>query len=235
MMQRHSVAGLICFVLVLSVCGAVAAEQQKLFNGKDLKGWEGDPNLWSVEDGAITGRTKADAPIKHNTFLIWRDGKVGDFKLTFKYKIEGGNSGVQYRSHVTDPKEWVVGGYQADIDSTPVYTGILYEERGRGILAKRGQSATIGADGKIDAKDVADPEKLQASLHDKDWNEYVVEARGNHLKHIINGKVMSETVDNQKEKRADSGILALQVHAGPPMKVQFKDIVLEPLKAEATK
>ncbi len=224
-----------CLVLLLVACGARADEPQKLFNGKDLKGWEGNPSLWSVENGAIVGRTKADNPIKHNTFLIWRDGKVGDFKLTFKYKIEGGNSGVQYRSTVTDPKEWVVGGYQADIDSTPVYTGILYEERGRGILAKRGQSVTIGTDGKIDAKDVADPAKLQETLHDKDWNEYVVEARGNHLKHTINGKVMSETVDNQKEKRAESGILALQVHAGPPMTVQFKDIVLEPLKAESTK
>src|SRR5262245_34411709 len=103
-----------------------ADKPQQLFNGKDLKGWEGNPDVWSVEDGVIVGRTSAEKPIKHNTFLIWKDGKPSNFRLRLEYRIEGGNSGVQYRSKVLDPVEWVVGGYQADIDSKPVYSGIMY-------------------------------------------------------------------------------------------------------------
>ena len=106
-----------------------------LFNGKDLDGWEGNPRLWRVEDGAITGQTTPDNPTKGNTFLIWRNGTVDDFELRLKYRIDGGNSGVQYRSKEVDP--WVIAGYQADIDATGKFTGILYEEKGRGILAQQ--------------------------------------------------------------------------------------------------
>src|SRR2546430_7073243 len=117
----------ISFVL-LFVCAAAGKDAKELFNGKDLTGWEGDARVWSVENGAIVGHTK-DVPLKNNTFLIWKDGKVGDFKLTLEFKLEGGNSGIQYRSKVIDPKEWIGGGYQADMDGANQYTGILYEER----------------------------------------------------------------------------------------------------------
>src|SRR5690606_36888037 len=114
---------------------------RSLFNGRDLEGWDGNPQFWRVEEGAIVGQTTRDNPTRGNTFLIWRRGEVGDFVLRLKYKIEGGNSGIQYRSR--EASQWVIGGYQADIDASQTYTGILYEERGRGILAQRGQQVVI--------------------------------------------------------------------------------------------
>jgi hypothetical protein len=225
-----------CWLVLLTFTSAKAADEpQSIFNEKDLTGWEGDPKVWSVEDGAIVGRTTADAPIKDNTFLIWKDGELGDFRLTLEYKIEGGNSGVQYRSKVVDPEKWIVGGYQADIDSKPVYTGILYDERGRGILANRGERVTIDRGGKPMATRFADASELMKSVNSGDWNEYVIEARGPHLRHTINGKLMSETTDNDSEKSVASGILALQVHQGPPMTVRFRKFRLEELDAEASK
>ena len=218
-------------VLLLAAAGTLRAadKPQVLFNGKDLTGWEGDPAVWSVEDGAIVGRTSADKPLKNNTFLIWKDGKLGDFRLRLEYRIEGGNSGVQYRSKVIDPAKWIVGGYQADIDSGPTYTGILYEEQARGILAKRGERVKIGRDGKSEAAAFADAAELQKNIRTDGWNKYLIEAVGPRLRHKINGKLMSETVDRDRAKRAESGILALQVHAGPPMTVRFRNIRLERL------
>ena len=115
----------------------------QLFDGKTLTGWEGNPKFWSVVDGAIVGRTTPENPTKGNTFLIWRHGLLCDFELRLSWKIEGGNSGVQYRSR--DYGNWVAGGYQADIDANHRYTGILYEERGRGIMVNRGEKVERGA------------------------------------------------------------------------------------------
>ncbi len=142
----HRIWFSIFLVLVVAVGSASSKEPKELFNGKDLTGWDGDSRVWSVEDGAIVGKTK-DVPLKNNTFLIWKGGDVKDFKLTCKFKLEGGNSGIQYRSKVIDPTEWIVGGYQADMDGDNKYTGILYEERGRGILANRGEKLTISNKG----------------------------------------------------------------------------------------
>jgi hypothetical protein len=225
----------VCLLFVSIATVQAADEPESIFNEKDLSGWEGDPKIWSVEDGAIVGRTTAEDPIKNNTFLIWKDGELGDFRLTLEYRIDGGNSGVQYRSKVVDPEKWIVGGYQADIDSKPVYTGILYDERGRGILANRGERVTIGRDGKPAGTRFADADELLKSVKSDGWNEYIIEARGPHLRHTINGKLMSETTDNDAEKSVASGILALQVHQGPPMTVQFRKFRLERLDAESSK
>jgi hypothetical protein len=214
---------------------AAAGKPQQLFNGKSLEGWEGNPDVWSVEDGAIVGRTKAESPIANNTFLIWKGGELDDFRLELDYKIDGGNSGIQYRSKVLDPAKWIVGGYQADIDSGPTYTGILYEEKMRGILAKRGERVTIDKDGKSSAEKIGDADELQKSVKQKDWNHYVIEAKGRKLRHTINGKLMSETIDRDREKRAIKGVLALQVHAGPPMEVRFRDIKVEKLEPKKGK
>jgi hypothetical protein len=224
--------------LLIIACTARAAEKpQQLFNGKDLKGWEGKSDVWSVENGAIVGRTSAEKSIKNNTFLVWKDGKVGDFRLRLEYRIEGGNSGVQYRSKVLDPAEWIVGGYQADIDSKPVYTGIMYDEKGRGILAQRGQRVRINRDGKSEAESFGDAAELQKSIRTNDWNEYVIEAVGPRMRHIINGKLMSDTTDLDVDKAEKEGVLALQVHTGPPMTVRFRNIRLDKVevKAEAAK
>jgi hypothetical protein len=222
-----------CVALLMLASVAAAKKPQELFNGKTLDGWEGNPDVWSVEDGVIVGRTKAEAPLANNTFLIWKGGDVDDFRLELDYKIDGGNSGLQYRSKVLDPAKWIVGGYQADIDSGPTYTGILYEEKMRGILAKRGERMTIEKDGKSSTEKIGDADALQKSVHEKDWNHYVIEARKGKLRHTINSKLMSETIDRDKEKRAKSGVLALQVHAGPPMAVRFRDIKLEKLEPTA--
>ena len=208
----------------------------EIFNGNDLTGWEGNPKLWSVKDGAITGQTTAENPAKGNTFLIWTNGKLADFELRCSFKLVPGdskgfaNSGIQYRSKVANPANWVVHGYQADMEAGPTYTGILYEEGGRGIVAQRGEKVVIGQDGKKQVTgSVGDAAAIEASIKKGDWNDYVIIAQGNHLQQFINGKQTIDVVDEEEAKRAMSGILALQLHAGPPMMAQFKNIRLKKL------
>jgi hypothetical protein len=210
-----------CFAAI-----GLAQEGKSLFDGKSLEGWDGDSKFWSVQDGAITGKTTTENPTKGNTFLIWKGGEVGDFELTLKFKIVGGNSGIQYRS--ADKGNHVVHGYQADIDSTNFYMGILYEEGGRGILAKRGTKVKVTGDrgGSSANGEVSDQEVLD-TIKKEDWNEYRIVAKGNHLQHYLNGKISVDVTDDETAKAAKKGILALQLHAGPPMTVQFKDIVLK--------
>ena len=208
----------------------------KLFNGKDLTGWDGNPKLWSVKDGAITGQTTAECPAKGNTFLVWTNGTVADFELRCSFKLTPGdnkgfaNSGIQYRSKILDPVNWVVGGYQADMEAGPTYTGILYEERMRGILALRGQKVVCGQDGKPQVVgSVGDPAVIAAEIKKGDWNNYVIIAKGNHLQQFINGKQTIDVTDECEAKRAMSGVLALQIHQGAPMMAQFKNIRLKKL------
>lgn len=227
------------FLALLAGATLAQAGEPQLFNGKDLTGWKGQPEFWSVKDGAITGQTTPETPVKENTFLIW-EGEVGDFELTFKYKIvdengkaEGfGNSGVQYRSKVVKPEYSVVAGYQADFEVGKTFSGILYEEKGRGILAQRGQQVVIHEGGKPNKPnievlgEVGKPEEIQAAIHPAEWNEYRILARGGHLQHFINGKIAVDVLD-ETQAGAKTGVLALQLHAGKPMTVQFKDLVLK--------
>lgn len=208
----------------------------KIFNGKDLTGWEGNPKLWSVKDGAITGQTTAENPAKGNTFLIWTNGTVSDFELRCSFKVVPGddtgfaNSGIQYRSKVLDPANWVVGGYQADMEAGPTYSGILYEERMRGVLALRGQKVVLRRDAKPQVVgSLGSAEDIGAAIKKGDWNEYVIIAKGNHLQQFINGKQTVDVLDQDESKRASSGVLALQLHAGAPMMVQFKDLRIKKL------
>jgi len=201
-----------------------------LFNGKDLSGWTGAPGHWAVEDGAITGTNAADKALKHNSFLIWEGGTPADFELRFQYRIVGGNSGVQYRSRVADVKEHVVQGYQADIDSSPRFTGMNYEEGGRTFLARRGERVTITKDGAKAVEAIGNPDELQQKVKAEDWNEYVIIAQGHRLRHFVNGVLFSELIDDQEGKAAASGVLAVQLHAGPPMKVQLKEVRMRELK-----
>jgi uncharacterized protein (TIGR03067 family) len=228
-------------LLAFTTFAAVAAEDgfTPLFNGTDLSGWTGNAAFWSVQDGAITGITPPsesnpkNSVLKHNTFLVYTNRTFGDFELRFSYKIVGGNSGVQYRSQFHAPGENgpIVGGYQADFEAGKTYSGILYEERGRGILAQRGQ-VTILKTNPADANKpkveaigtVGATEELQANIKHEDWNDYVVIARGHQLTHIINGRVTAMVSDEDVAKAAKSGSFALQIHAGPPMKVQFRNL-----------
>lgn len=218
---------------LLALASTALAEDKNLFNGKDLTGWKG-LEFWSVEDGCITGRTTKEKPTKGNTFLVYKD-EVADFELTFKYKIVGGNSGVQYRSKLTDEKAFVVAGYQADFEAGKTYSGILYEEKGRGILAQRGQKTVIKEGAapnkpKIEvAGEVGKSAEIQAKIKSEDWNDYRIVAQGGRLQHFING-VQTVDVTDETAIGAKKGILALQLHAGPPMVVQFKDLVLKETK-----
>ena len=229
-------------ILLGPTTGLVAQESErgfeKIFNGKDLSGWDGSPDLWSVRDGAITGETSKEHPAKENTFLIWTNGAPGDFELRCSFLIRPGddkgfsNSGIQYRSRVVKPSYWVVSGYQADMEAGKTYTGILYEEKARGILAKRGEKVVIEPDGKINVVGSTGrtAKEVEASVKHGEWNTYEIIAKGNHLIQKINGEVTVDVTDEQEEKAAKSGIIALQIHAGAPMFVQFKDIRIKMLK-----
>jgi len=214
-----------------------------LFNGKDLTGWDGDPALWTVLDGTITGRTTARHPVAQNTFLIWTNGAPGDFELRFSWKLTPGdakgfaNSGAQYRSKVLDPKTWAVGGYQADLEAGTNYSGILYEEKmSRGIMALRGEKVLWTRAGKKETTErIGRPEDIQAAIKQGDWNDYAVIARGYRLQHFINGKQTVDVTDETEGKNTAKGVIALQLHAGPPMTAQFKNIRLKEFKPDASR
>ncbi len=193
-----------------------------LFNGKDLAGWEGDPKLWKVADGVITGTcTGPDSP-EHNTFLIWRGGVVKDFELHATVRVVGdNNSGIQYRSRpLPEVGSWAITGYQCDIHPTAAHNGMTYEEKGRGIFGLNGQSIALDPDGERWL--VAERDPVQADV--AQWNEYTVIARGNHLVHKINGRLTSELTDYDEKNRALEGLLAIQLHRGNANTVHIKDI-----------
>jgi hypothetical protein len=200
---------------------------ENIFDGQSLDGWRGKSQFWSVRDGAITGETTAENWTDGNTFLI-SSGKVADFELRLKVKILSGNSGIQYRS--VDLENFVVSGYQADIDSEGKVFGDLYEERGRGVLAKSGDKVEISENGNKVVGKVNDPDSIARALRLRDWNDYRVIAKGNRLVQEINGVRTVDVTDREQNKARKDGILALQLHAGPPMLVQFKDIRLKRLR-----
>jgi len=208
-----------------------------LFNGTSLEGWKpwaGDEGFWRIEDGAITGESTAEKPLGHNTFLAWDNAEVDDFELRLQFKLTGdrerANSGIQFRGQ-QNPDGHVVG-YQADIDLAGQWGGALYDEAGRGLLAARGAKVTIAAEGqKTEAAS-----DLPISVKPDQWHEYSITAQGNHITLKIDGQVTSEVFDDQKDpgndphKQADRiGMLALQMHSGPPQKIQFKNIRLKRL------
>jgi hypothetical protein len=200
---------------------------QTIFDGKTLQSWDGDPAYWRVEDGAIVGQTKAGSIPKQNTFLIWRGGSPADFELEAEYRLNGGNSGIQYRSSELPDIRWAMKGYQADIDAAQQYTGQIYEERGRGFLAMRGQSASIETGAKPAILGTLGSEAdLKAAIHLQGWNEYRIVARGNILIQILNGRVMSMLVDNDTANRKMAGLIGMQLHAGEPMKIEVRNIRL---------
>ena len=224
--------------LVFAFAGqALAADAGKgfksIFDGKTLKGWNGDPKFWSVQDGAITGKTTKENPTKGNTFIIW-EGKTGNFDLRLDYKIIGGNSGIQYRSFKADgPDEWRIGGYQADFEAGDTFSGICYGERFRGILSLRGKKTilTVGDDGKLkkEVEDFAKDADIAKAIKKEDWNSYRIVARNFNLTHYINGVKTTQVIDRDRKTRRAEGLLALQLHAGPPMNVQVKNIRIKEL------
>lgn len=239
-MNRIITRALTCCALLTH---ATADEAKPLFNGTDLSGWKGLTDFWSVKDGCITGQTTNDHKVLENTFLIYEAEEFADFELTLKYKITDfngasdafGNSGIQYRSRIVKPEYFVVSGYQADFECGKTYSGILYEEKGRGILAKRGQQVVI-RDGETPKKpkievvgEVGKSDAIQAAIHPAGWNDYKIVAKGGHLQHFING-VPTVDVTDETAIGAKKGLIALQLHSGPTgMTVQFKDLLIRKL------
>lgn len=213
---------------------------EPIFNGVDLTGWDGDPRFWSVENGAIVGETTAETPTEANTFLIWDGGTVDDFELTFAYRFiivsddSSGNSGVQFRSERFRDEEFPdlayrVRGNQADMAISDWIPGIHYEERGRGVLARRGQRVHIDTTGERHEERFAEEAELGASIElYGEWNDYRVYAHGDTVRTWINDRLMHELIDESPEARHE-GILAIQVHRGPPMRVEVRNITLKRL------
>jgi hypothetical protein len=205
-----------------------------IFDGKTLAGWEGDPKYWRVEDEAIVGEVTPETLLEKNTFLIWRAGTTHDFELKVEFRITSeGNSGVQYRSTQVDDAPFALRGYQADIDGANRYTGLNYEERGRAFLAPRGSINRIPPGGKTVAiGSTGDAAELAKLIKADDWNQYHIIVQGNVMVHMINGRVMSVAVDDDPEGRRAEGLLGVQVHVGPPMKVEFRNVLLKQSDAE---
>lgn len=219
----------------------------KIFDGKTLKGWTGDTTYWRVENGNLVGEITPLTVLKTNSFIIWQGGQLADFELTLECKItSAGNSGINYRSEQLTDVPHALRGYQADIDGANRYTGQNYEERARTTLAYRGEFVTVNDPGNSSAtlKDriknnawlertvtgsLGSSDSLKALIKSEDWNKVHLIIKGNKLQHYINNVLMSEVTDNDKVNGKSSGLLGVQVHVGPPMKVEFRDIRLKKL------
>ncbi len=219
---------LLSLVLITSAVAQSPPEGfRALFNGDDLTGWDGNPGLWSVEDGAMIGKTKDAKQLGYNEFLIWRGGVLKNFELRVKVKVTGSNnSGIQYRSkELSDHGKWVVGGYQCDIHPKAENNAMVYEERGRGIIALNGQGVVIDPE----KKRWLTTERDTVNVPISDWHDYIIVAQGNQLTHKIDGKVTGELLDFDENARSLEGLLAFQIHRGPAMTVQIKDVFLKEL------
>jgi hypothetical protein len=205
-----------------------------IFDGRTLAGWDGDPRFWRVENGEIVGETTPEKVVTLNNFLIWRGGTVRDFELKVEFRLNGTNSGIQYRStELPDVGRWVLKGYQADIDFTQGYVGNVHDERGRAptgqghvVLSRRGQ-VTRDVDGpkyKV-VGTIADGTLLRGILNVNGWNQYHIIARGPVLMQLINGQLMAVAIDEDTRHFVAEGLLGFQMHVGPPFKVQYRNVL----------
>jgi len=220
-----------------------------IFDGKTLGDWDGDTVYWSVSDGNLVGQITPQTLLKTNSFIIWRGGETEDFELKTEFRItENGNSGINYRSEKLTDIPNALRGYQADIDGKNNYTGQNYEERGRTTLAYRGERVIVNSqpnpdeDGSLKAHvknnawtmrevtgSLGSRDSLRAMIKSNDWNTCHIIAKGNRLQHFINGVLMSDVTDNDSVNGKRSGLLGVQVHVGPPMKVEYRNIRLKQL------
>jgi len=219
--------------LEASTSAANDSEFVSIFDGKTLDGWKAeDMGYWSVEDGAITGKITPEHPLKRNFYLVWQGGKLGDFEIILRHRViakESVNSGFQFRSEMFDGEiKQDCRGYQVDNQTQTPWLLRLYDEWGRHDLALRGEKTVFDAEGKKTLAPI--PEAAgPAWFKLEDWHEYHLICKGSHLTLLIDGRRAAETEDNDPKQQDFAGILGLQLHSGPPMTVQFKDIRLKKL------
>lgn len=245
--------GIMLIVLMIVSCNTSGQNNDskdgfvQIFDGKTLKGWEGDSNYWRVENGNLVGEITPATLLKTNSFIVWRGGTPADFELTLEFKItKAGNSGINYRSVELPDIPHALKGYQADIDGANRYTGQNYEERARTTLAYRGEKVTVKApENSSDSLkehvknnawtertvtgSLGNSDSLQAKIHSEDWNTCHLIIKGNHLRHYINDILMSDVTDNDTVNGKSEGLLGVQVHVGPPMRVEYRNIRLKRL------
>jgi hypothetical protein len=226
-MIRLSTSLLLAFFLLIALLPAPvrADEAVSLFNGKDLTGWDGDPALWKVVDGVITGTCTGPGTPKHNDFLIWRGGTLKDFELTVTMRVIGdNNSGIQYRSRpLPEVGPWAIAGYQCDVHPAIEHTGMTYEEKGRGIFGLNGKNVVLGPDSQRWLVGEQEPVKVDVSQ----WQTYTVTAKGNVMEHRINGQLTSKLIDCDEKGRALEGLLAFQLHSGNANTVEIREVKLK--------
>lgn len=228
--MRFVILTVLLFAINIVACSAEQVSPpegfKSIFNGTDLSEWDGNPAYWSVKEGCLTGVT--DGSLKHNRFIVWRGGELKNFELRVKVKVTtGGNSGLNYRSKARpDLGEEVVTGYQCDVvPGRADYNGMLYEERGRRILAHTGEKVIIDVQGQPWVVGELPIKEFKAN----EWHEYRVLVQGNHHQHWIDNHPTVDVIDLDVKNRALSGILGVQVHVGPAMTIQYRDFFLKHL------
>tara|TARA_R110002033_G_scaffold145666_1_gene183305 strand:- start:895 stop:1677 length:783 start_codon:yes stop_codon:yes gene_type:complete len=242
------------FFLILFSCKSVKEDQKStgfysIFNGESLKGWKGDSTYWRVENGILIGEVTPETILKSNTFIIYEEEQPDDFELKLEYKItELGNSGINYRSDIIDSNPYALRGYQCDIDGKNKYTGQNYEEKKRTTLAYLGEKVIIpvmpdslsGLNLRKNIKkncwqtrdkvsSLGDLKSLKLNIKDHSWNKVHLIIKGNQLQHYVNGVLMSDVTDLDTVNKKLMGYIGVQVHVGPPMKVEYRNIRLKQL------
>ena len=209
-----------------------------IFDGKTLNGWDGDPRFWRVENGEIVGETTPEKVVTQNNFLIWRGGTVRDFELKVEFRMNGTNSGIQYRStELPDVGKWVLKGYQADIDfaggvprqrprrtrprARPAGARRLVETRAGDARRRRAQYKVVGT--------IGDSTLLRGVMNVTGWNQYHIIARGPVLMQLINGQLMAVALDEDAKHFTAEGLVGFQMHVGPPFKIQYRNVLLRKL------
>lgn len=202
-----------------------------IFDGKTLNGWDGDTRFWRVENGAIVGESTPSNVVAQNNFLIWRGGVLGDFELKLEFRMNGTNSGIQYRStEMPEVGKWVLKGYQADIDFTENYLGNVHDERGRGVMSRRGEVTRIVEGPKFKVVGtIADSTLLRGVMNVNGWNQYHIIARGPVLLQFINGQLMAVAIDEDTKRATAEGVLGFQMHTGPPFRIEFRQVLFRKL------
>ncbi|WP_298551322.1 DUF1080 domain-containing protein [uncultured Algibacter sp.] len=250
-----SIVLLLCFCFFQS-CKEKNQKKQKddkdfvsIFNGKTLENWKGNPKYWSVKDGNLTGTVTPETILKSNSFIIWQGGQPEDFELKLDYRISDlGNSGINYRSVSLENNPFALKGYQCDIDGKQRYTGQNYEEKKRTTLAYQGEKVVLNTQLKPDLSGnlrsnikkncwqsrnvvsvLGNKDALKSKINSEDWNQVHLIIKNNTLKHYVNGVLMSEVIDDDKLNRTTRGFIGVQVHVGPPMKVEYRNIKLKVL------